>query len=386
MKRPLLQIALLVLMAATVVACRDEQVILLPEIENVSQPEYTSVRGFYLLNEANMASNKASLDYYNYASGRYSRNVYERFNPGVVMKLGDVGNDIAIYGNRLYAVINCSNKVEVMDKNSVARIGQIDIPNCRYIQFHKGYAYVTSYAGPVDLDLSKQQIGYVAKVDTATMQVVDRCLVGYQPDGLAIVNDRLYVANSGGYNPNNYENTISVLDLNTFTEVARVPIAINLQYCLADRRGILWISSRGDYYHHASGIYAYDTRKQRLLGHIDCQTGNVWMDGDSLYVVGKGYSKITEDYGESSYIIINTLTMQVVNQRFITDGTDQAIAIPYGVAVNPITKDIYVTDAKNYITPGRLYCFGQDGVKKWDVLTGDIPAHFVFLGENLNDN
>ena len=78
--------------------------------------------------------------------------------------------------------------------------------------------------------------------------------------------------------------------------------------------------------------------------------------------------------------------MQQVSDRFITDGTDAEIAMPYGIAVNPITKDIYVTDAKNYVTPGRLYCFGSDGVLKWDVLTGYIPAHFVFVGENINEN
>ncbi|MBR2146771.1 MAG: YncE family protein, partial [Muribaculaceae bacterium] len=70
---------------------------------------------------------------------------------------------------------------------------------------------------------------------------------------------------------------------------------------------------------------------------------------------------------------------------FITDGTEQEITMPYGVAVNPITKEIYVTDAKDYVSPGRLYCFSPEGVKQWDVRTGDIPAHFAFVGENTNE-
>ena len=78
-------------------------------------------------------------------------------------------------------------------------------------------------------------------------------------------------------------------------------------------------------------------------------------------------------------------THQVVTRNFITDGTDKSIKMPYGIAVNALTKDIYVTDARDYVTPGRLYCFGHDGVKKWDVRTGDIPAHFAFLGENINE-
>jgi DNA-binding beta-propeller fold protein YncE len=109
------------------------------------------------------------------------------------------------------------------------------------------------------------------------------------------------------------------------------------------------------------------------------------MDGDSLYIIGNQWSNITQS-SVKSYAIVNTLTMQQVSDRFITDGTDQDIRLPYGIAVNPITKDVYVTDARDYVTPGRLYCYGSDGVKKWDVLTGYIPAHFTFVGENLNEN
>ena len=86
-----------------------------------------------------------------------------------------------------------------------------------------------------------------------------------------------------------------------------------------------------------------------------------------------------------SYAIINTQSRQKVCDNFITDGTDKEIVIPYSIAVNPITKDIYVTDAKDYVSPGRLFSFDRFGKKKWDVRTGDIPAHFAFLGTNINE-
>ena len=377
-------IVLVILLALA--SCREEVEIFIPEEVEVTQPEYTSVTGFYLLNEANMNSNDCSLDYYDYAHGRYMRNIYATRNPRAVKDLGDVGNDIGIYGSRLYAVINCSNKVEVMDLRA-RRIGQVDVPNCRYIKFHGGYAYLTSYAGPVAaaFDGSYKQYGYVAKIDTATLQVVDTCVVGFQPDQLDIVGDKIYVANSGGYMVPNYENTLSVIDLHTFEEVERIPLAINLHLCQADHRGILWVSSRGDYGDNPSRLFAYDTRKHRLVQTLDVAVSNMWMDGDSLYIIGNQWSNITQSTVKS-YAIVNTRTMQQVSDRFITDGTDAEIAMPYGIAVNPITKDIYVTDAKNYVTPGRLYCFGSDGVLKWNVLTGYIPAHFVFVGENINEN
>ncbi|MDQ9745693.1 hypothetical protein RFY98_03860, partial [Acinetobacter baumannii] len=92
----------------------------------------------------------------------------------VVKELGDVGNDLQIYGNKLYAVINCSHFVEVMDVETAKHIAQISIPNCRYLAFDKGYAYVSSYAGPVQID-PNARLGYVAKVDTASLEVIDTC-------------------------------------------------------------------------------------------------------------------------------------------------------------------------------------------------------------------
>lgn len=75
------------------------------------------------------------------------RNIYPSRNPDVVKELGDVGNEIAVYGDKLYAVINCSHYVEVMDVHTAKHIGSIDILNCRYIVFNKGKAYISSYAG-----------------------------------------------------------------------------------------------------------------------------------------------------------------------------------------------------------------------------------------------
>ena len=177
--RNILIMMLMAMLSAMLYSCREDDVIFIPEEVQVSNPDYSAVGGFYLLNEGNMGSNKCTLDYYDLGTGVYTRNIYGNANPNVPKELGDVGNDLAVYGSRLYAVINCSNKVEVMDKHSAKRIGQVDIPNCRYIAFHKGYAYVTSYAGPVVIDPDYQQLGYVAKVDTATLQVVAQCIVGY---------------------------------------------------------------------------------------------------------------------------------------------------------------------------------------------------------------
>jgi hypothetical protein len=131
-----IKIFLVGLLLCLLPACREDVEVFEPETVVVSVPEYTSIQGFYLLNEGNMGSNKSTLDYYDYETGEYHRNIFSAANPSVVKELGDVGNDVKIYGSKLYAVINCSNKIEVMDAQTAKRLGQIDIPNCRYIHFH----------------------------------------------------------------------------------------------------------------------------------------------------------------------------------------------------------------------------------------------------------
>ena len=305
---------LLALLAVALSSCRNEDIVFIPEEVPTTQPEYTDVDGFYLLCEGNMGSNKATLDWFDARTGKYNRNIFPKANPYEVKEMGDVGNDLGIYGSKLYVVVNCSNKVLVLDKRTAKKLGQIDIPNCRFVKFYKGYAYITSYAGPVQIDPDYKQKGYVAKIDTATMEEVDRCIVGFQPDQLDIVNGKIYVANSGGYLKPNYENTLSVIDVATFKEERRIPIAINLSLCKADRRGVLWVVSRGDYYEVPSRLYAYDTRKDRIVKAFDVPVSSFWLDGDLLYVASTQWSYITMS-NDVTYAVIDVNKMEVLTRN-----------------------------------------------------------------------
>jgi DNA-binding beta-propeller fold protein YncE len=251
-----------------------------------------------------------------------------------------------------------------------------------YITFSGAHAYVTSYAGPVDIDPNARR-GYVAKVDTATLAVVDTCNVGYQPDEIVIAGDKLYVANSGGYRVPDYDNTVSVIDLRTFTESKKIPVAINLHRLELDRYGNLWVSSRGDYYGTPSKTFVIDTRTDELTDILHLlPNSNMTRRGDSLYLYSTEWSYITNS-NTITYAIVNTKTKQVVNRNFINDGTWKNITIPYGLAVHPTTGEILVTDAKDYVTPGKLHCYTTGGTLKWSVTTGDIPAHIVFTTKKL---
>ena len=92
-------------------SCRHDVIVWPSEEEEVGGTRTDSILGFYLLNEGNMGSNKCTMDFYDYTTGTYIRNIYGNANPSAVKELGDVGNDLRIYGNRMWAVIKFSNKI-----------------------------------------------------------------------------------------------------------------------------------------------------------------------------------------------------------------------------------------------------------------------------------
>ena len=328
---------------AVLFACREIELVVPTEYEllpGVPIDPDARPAGMYLLNEANMGSNKSSIDYVDFRNAYYVRNIYAERNPEVVKELGDVGNDIQIYGNKLYAVINCSHKVEVMDVRTCKRIGQVDIPNCRYIRFAKGKAYVSAYVGPVAID-PNAQLGAVYEVDTASLAVTRKVTVGYQPDELEVLGEYLYVANSGGYRAPDYDSTVSVVEIYGMKQIQKIPVGINLHRIRKDRYGKLWVTSRGDYNTIPSRLYVLDRKDKNskemvVKDTLDIPCSEMYIQGDSLYFYSVEWNKQTER-NTVTYGIIDVRTGQLVTDHFITDGTEQDIVIPYGICVHPTT-------------------------------------------------
>ncbi|RZK42293.1 MAG: YncE family protein [Pedobacter sp.] len=357
-------------------SCRKDPQPIPSEVSDVPPDKNAIVKGFYLVNEGNMNMNKASLDFLDLETGKYTRNIYNQVNPEVTRGLGDVGNDIAVYGSKLYVVVNVSNKVEVLNVKSGKRIAQIDITNGRYITFSKGKAYVSAYLGEVGNPNSPN--GIIAQIDTATLKVERTVTVGRQPEEMAIVNNKLYVANSGGYSPPQYETEISVINLDSFTEQNRIPVGINLHRLKADRYGDLYVTSRGDYYNVPSKLFVVSTATEKVVKTFNIGASNLAIDDDIAYLYSTEWNYIT-GRNTISYNTIDVKNEVLLDRQFITDGTEKNITIPYGIAVNRVNKDVYVTDAKDYVTPGKLHCYSSTGKLKWSVTTGDIPAHIAFI-------
>lgn len=347
--------------------------------------------GMYVLCEGNMGSNKCTLDYLDLAGnwsaddGRihYLRNIFGQQNPSSVMELGDVGNDIQIYGSQLWIVVNCSNKVEVCHANDARRIGQVNVPNARYVTFHEGFAYISSYVGGIST-ANEAPRGCVYKVDTLSLQMVDSVLVGYQPEEMAVSNHQLFVANSGGYRAPDFDHTMSVIDLaaDKMRVVRNIDVAPNLHHVVADKYGHIWVNSRGDYATAPAQIHCIDVAQDQTsvaggqnIMTIDLPVASFSLAGDTLFCLNN------TDEGAPLLSLINTRTKQQITDIDHWQKQIPKLVHPYGIIANPETRDFYLMDAKNYVSSGELLHFHADGTFDWRVNTGDIPSRAVFVSK-----
>lgn len=343
-------------------------------VEGAAPDTKGSVAGVYVLNEGNMGSNKCTIDFFDYATATYIRNLYPERNPDEILELGDTGNDLAVYDGKLFIVVNGSNKVEILDAATAKSFGHVDIASCRNIAFDgKGNAYVSSFTG------GNGDCGSIVRFDIASRKITGTVSVGLQPEEIVIADGNLYVANSGQFQAPDYDRTISIVSLDDFTLTGSIEVEVNMHHLRADSQGNLWVSSRGNYYDIPSNLYKLPKEGHATFGSpiaLDTPCTNFTISGDKLYYYATVYD---ESWNSSNiYGTIDTRTCEK-GSDFITDGTQTSIMAPYCIAIQPSDGDIFITDARNYVSSGELRCYSSNGVLKWTAQTGDIPGHIAFL-------
>jgi hypothetical protein len=264
--------------------------------------------------------------------------------------LGDTGNDMKAYGSKLWIVVNVSSQVEVVDLKSglsLKRIPFFDSNHTprqpRYIAFSGSKAYVCSFDGTV------------TRIDTTTLSIEAITTTGRNPDGITATNGKLYVANSGGLDMPDYDKTVSIIDINTFTEIKKDTVGLNPYKTETDSEGDVYVVSRGNNGTIKAKLVRIDSHTDKVVQTFDnIPAVNFTIHNDTAYLYN--FDFITNKYWIKTF---DCKTEQIISDSFITDGT--VLERPFGIYAHPTNGNIYITDARNYITKGDLYCFSRNG-------------------------
>lgn len=338
----------------------------------------TSARKLFVLNEGGMGSNNSTLDFLRFEDGQYITSSFKKMNPDIPTGLGDVGNDIAIHGDEAWIVVNNSGIVEVISAQDETEIAAIQIPTPRFIAFDENYAYVSSWAGAYvnyapnyTVSDYKNPKGQVYRINVNTKKVEGSVEVGYQPEGVAVYNGKIYVANSGGISSQvgpdyAYDNTVSIIDAKTFSVEKTVEVQVNLKYVYAASDGSIYVTTLGNYFDVSSGLYQVKSDGASLVAeHVSISA----LCGDTVYFAGTDtefdFNTSEHEYAASS-----------VKGGVKTD-LDWTIAeaVPYGLMVLD-ANTYFISDAGDYFNPGTL-SFYSKGSKVWSVTAGVCPGHFA---------
>ena len=334
-----------------------------------------------ICNEGNWQSDNGQLSFYNGATGTLTNQWFRKQNG---MKLGDTPNDILQVNDTLIAIaVNWSNIIQYIHPDGTACGATENVPNNRRMCSDGEYLYITSYAHKCGtMRFTK---GYVAKIDVRTKQVVGTCEVGWEPEGIRLYKDTLYIANTGGYSfsetTHEHETTVSLVDSKSMTPIRNIDTGcINLFGKVSQAGRYLCINSGGDY---------YDVKPRMVI--LDCESGQFNVldfpctynttDGRLFYTVGAEFSYYT---GEYKYHLktIDPITMEVtdgVANEVITEKL-KTLTSPHEIYISPYTRNIYFTDAGSYASAGYLYGYTMSGEELFPPQKLYInPAHILAL-------
>ena len=317
----------------------------------------------YILSEGLFNLNNSTLARYSFTSGTFLEDYFTTMNG---RGLGDTANDMDIYGSKLYIVVNVSSTVEIVDIGTGLSLAQLSLTDetgssrqPRAVAFDEGKAYVCSYDGTV------------ARIDTTTMEIDAWATAGRNPEDLCVQDGKLYVSNSGGldWEGIGVDNTVSVIDLSTFTETKQIEVGPNPGKILPGPDHTVWVAIFGE--DIEQGDYQFveiDSETDTRTAVYDEKVMDFAIDHTVAYLYNYDYQ--TE---ETAFKVMDLTTREILSDTFITDGTE--IVRPYSIQVNPYSGNIYITEAYNYQVDGDLYCFSPSG-----------EMQFCLSGVGLNPN
>jgi len=325
------------------------------KVQQAKLPEFV---GLYILAEGYMGTGKASISYYDVKTNKFNTDYFKEKNN---FNLGDTGNDLAIYGSKMYCIVSGPNntsggQVYIIDPQTGMSKKRIEFKDAagkpampRQIEFYKDKAYITSYSG------------LVARLDTLSLNIdAYATLSGTDlfPEGITQYNGNLYVCNSG----QGKGNSISVIDIASFKESRKITVPTNPANIAATFDGDIYFNTADNTGtgKTPSRLHILDPKTETVTKTFDNLAGRIAIGKDYLYTVETNYQTY-----ENVSIKVNLATKEA--SVFTTEL--KMFFMPYGVSTNYFTGDVYIGGQ------GEDVCFfNSEGKLQSEWKTGKFPC------------
>ena len=300
-------------------------------------------------NEGNFQNGNASLSSYNINTQQTTSNIYQAINQEVI---GDVLHSIYHSDHLLYLVVNNSGKVIAIDDESLEK--KMEIQNLvsprKIIKVDNSKFYIS--------DLYASEVTVYNNYDGAVGKIpVD----GWCED-IIIQNGKAYISNI----TNNQLYVVNTSNDNIFDSISVGSNPISIK---EDSRGNIWVLCQGNLTNNENpSISIIETNTNLILKSFSLTNNfsypsslEIDIQTNQIYFINKHIYKI------------QNLDDTVANEIWFNNNNNF-----YNLKINPYTKDVYITDAKDYVQNGTLYIIDSIGKFVDEIATGIIPKSIVF--------
>jgi len=315
--------------------------------------------GVLVLNEGGAGSNNAEISLINNQSV-VTNNYFKLKNNNAT--LGDTAQDIKIFGDKIFVVLNISNQIKVINKSDFTLITTIstNLDNPRYIAFSGNKFYVTNWGnnGPTN---------YVSVYDLNTYAHQANIPVGNGPEKIFSKNNKLYVLLKGGYGLNHF---MDVINTTTNTVESQVNVG-DSPNSIFEKDNLLYIMSSGDPYTQTSfgTLTVYNTTNQTTVSSTTFPAGvkPAYMDTDGTNIYYMNEASIYKMPIDAPSI--NTTPIAV------TPITVNSYGTAYGF--NVINNKIYAADPSGYVAQGKIYTYDLQGTLLNTFTVTSLPNQII---------
>jgi YVTN family beta-propeller protein len=338
-------------------SCADENPVPPVDIKNGSS--------VFIVNEGNYMFANGSLSYYHPESREVENKVFYRVNG---FDLGDVAQSMYIYDSLGYIVVNNSARIDVINIHTFQYVGTIGgLSSPRYVHI----------VNPIKGYITDLYAKSIAIFNPQTFKVTGGIPVDnhsenyYQHSTEQMVSFGKYLF----INCWSFDNKVLMIDTETDQVTDSIETGIQPVAMVLDALGKLWVLTDGGFPgnpfgYEQPGLSRYDAAtlalEQTFLFPLEDNPLDVQLNGtaDTLYLINNHVWKLPVTAGEFP----------------VTPFVEKGNRLFFALGVDPVSSEVYVSNAIDYLQPGLVYCFSPQGQPIDTFNVGISPGYFCFKG------
>lgn len=322
-------------------------------------PVSTNNSGFFVVNEGNYTWGNSSLSYFDKSKNQFHQDVFYEAN---AVPLGDVAYSCTIYNNKMYIVVNNSGIIYIVNLSDIKYFGKI-----------------TGLGSPRQMLIVNDTLAYVSdlydsrisKINLQNNSIIGYVNIGHNTEKMILLNGKIFVTTWS------YGNMVYSIDAITGNKLDSVIVGKQPNSIVDDKNNNIWVlcdggfsgSSYGQEYASLWCLNSNDLSEIKHFTFNNIQMSPICLNknrvGDSLFFINNNIYKMSI----TDNILPNTPLITANSRSF------------YGLAINSLTNEIIVTDAKNYVANGEVLIYNFNGELLQSFVTGVNPG-WIEIVEN----